>query len=176
MHVSWLCNHIVHIYTYTYICMVAMGTEQWTLSYERLIGLNTYGMTEGPDGRRCLHSAAPSALLAKMFCLLPCTSVISFPAVAEKNFCQVQQLRREILSVNYTRVNNAWMHWELVHDDTRHGEEILNLMRDCDLFAVGTDTIKPRKRKWNGRYRVYNTTHLLKDGKRRTTNLHYLCV
>ena len=56
-----------------------------------------------------------------------------------------------------------------------HGNKILDLMRDHDLFAVGT-LFKPKKKLWQGKQRVCNTTYMPKDETRRPTKLDYLCV
>ena len=56
-----------------------------------------------------------------------------------------------------------------------HGNKILDLMREFDLFAVDT-MFKPKRKLWNCRHRVYNATYLPKDRKRLPTKLDYLCV
>ena len=50
-----------------------------------------------------------------------------------------------------------------------HGDEVLDLMRDHDLFAVGT-LFKPKRKKWGGKVRVCNATYLPKDGKKGRLN------
>ena len=56
-----------------------------------------------------------------------------------------------------------------------HGEEILNLIREYDLFAVDT-SFKPGRKLWKHRYRYCNATYLPKDEDKRPTKLDYLCV
>ena len=47
-----------------------------------------------------------------------------------------------------------------------HGHLILELMREHDLFAVGT-LFKPKKKTWNGKRRLCNATYISKiEGKR----------
>ena len=48
------------------------------------------------------------------------------------------------------------------HKDGAHGEEVLNLMREFDLFAVGT-LFKPKRKTWQGRKRYCNSTYMPKD-------------
>ena len=56
-----------------------------------------------------------------------------------------------------------------------HGQDILDLMREHNLFAVDT-LFKPKRKKWDGRYRYCNATYLPKDRKKRPTKLDYICV
>ena len=61
--------------------------------------------------------------------------------------------------------------------DGDHGEEMLDLIRLHDLFAVDT-LFKPAKKRWGTerRSRLCNATHLQKDVTRRPTKLDYICV
>ena len=43
-----------------------------------------------------------------------------------------------------------------------HGQDIIDLMREHNLFAVDT-LFKPKRKMWNGRYRYCNATYLPKD-------------
>ena len=56
-----------------------------------------------------------------------------------------------------------------------HGQQVLDLMRQNDLFAVGT-MFKPKKKLWSDKYRRCNATYLQKDEKKRPTKLDYLCI
>ena len=56
-----------------------------------------------------------------------------------------------------------------------HGDEILDLMRENDLFAVCTQ-FKPRRKKWDGKYRLCNATYMPKTRGKRPTKLDYICV
>ena len=56
-----------------------------------------------------------------------------------------------------------------------HGKEILNLMQEFDLFAMGT-AFKPEKKLWAGKYRTCNATYMPKQEGKRPTKLDYLCV
>ena len=56
-----------------------------------------------------------------------------------------------------------------------HGQDIIDLMREHNLFAVDT-LFKPKRKMWNGRYRYCNATYLPKDRKKRPTKLDYICV
>ena len=56
-----------------------------------------------------------------------------------------------------------------------HGDQILSLMREHDLFAVGT-MFKPERKMWGGKLRVCNATYLSKEEGRRSTKLDYMCV
>ena len=60
-------------------------------------------------------------------------------------------------------------------NENGHGNKVLNLMREFDLFAVDT-LFKPKRKLWNDKYRECNATYLPKDGSRRPTKLDYLCV
>ena len=59
--------------------------------------------------------------------------------------------------------------------DDGHEEQILDLMRENDLFAAGT-LFKPKKKKWHGRYRVCNGTYRSKVANKRPRKLDYICV
>ena len=61
--------------------------------------------------------------------------------------------------------------------DGGHDEEMQELMRMFDLFAVDT-LFKPPKKRWGpeDRMRLCNATYLQKDETRRRTQLHYICV
>ena len=62
-------------------------------------------------------------------------------------------------------------------NENGHGDKVLGLMREFDLFAVCIDTMfKPKRKLWNDRYKVCNATYLPKDSERRPTKLDYLCV
>ena len=54
-----------------------------------------------------------------------------------------------------------------------HGEEILDIMRIYDLFAVDI-LFRPRRKKWQGKYRICNATYIPKDEKQRPTKLDYI--
>ena len=61
--------------------------------------------------------------------------------------------------------------------DNGHGEEILDLMRNFDLFAVDT-LFKPARKAWGeeGKMRYCNATYMAKDKKKRPRKLDYICV
>ena len=61
--------------------------------------------------------------------------------------------------------------------DNGHGNEVLDLMRCYDLFAVDT-LFKPARKTWpsSKRKRISNATYLPKDKTRRPTKLEYICV
>ena len=56
-----------------------------------------------------------------------------------------------------------------------HDKQVINLMREHDLFAVDT-LFKPKRRKWGSHYRYCNATYLPKDSNLRPTKLDYICV
>ena len=56
-----------------------------------------------------------------------------------------------------------------------HGQDVIDLMREHNLFAVDT-LFKPKRKMWNGRYRYCNATYLPKDREKRPTKLDYICV
>ena len=56
-----------------------------------------------------------------------------------------------------------------------HGDEILDLMRENDLFAVCTQ-FKPKRKKWNGKNRLCNATYMPKEAGKRPTKLDYICM
>ena len=61
--------------------------------------------------------------------------------------------------------------------DGGHGDEMLELMRLHELFAVDT-LCKPAEKRWGaeGRKRLCNASYLQKDATRRPTKLDYICV
>ena len=61
--------------------------------------------------------------------------------------------------------------------DNGHGEEMLNLMRSIDLFAVDT-LFKPERKAWGEekKLRHCNATHMAKHAKKRPRKLDYTCV
>ena len=59
--------------------------------------------------------------------------------------------------------------------DDGHEELILDLMRENDLFAVGT-LFKPKTKKWFGKYRACNGTYRSKEAGKRPRKLDYICV
>ena len=59
--------------------------------------------------------------------------------------------------------------------DDGHEEQILDLMRENDLFAAGT-LFKPKTKKWSGRYRACNGTYRSKEAGKRPRKLDYICV
>ena len=59
--------------------------------------------------------------------------------------------------------------------DDGHEEQILDLMRENDLFAVDT-LFKPKTKKWGGKNRACNATYRPKDTKKRPRKLDYICV
>ena len=56
-----------------------------------------------------------------------------------------------------------------------HGDEVLELMRQNDLFAVCT-LFKPKRKMWDGKKRRCNATYRPKEKGKRPTKLDYLCV
>ena len=56
-----------------------------------------------------------------------------------------------------------------------HDQEVLDIMRQYDLFAAGTK-FKPRKKIWSGKSRRCNATYLPKHADRRPTKLDYCLV
>ena len=61
------------------------------------------------------------------------------------------------------------------HEKNGHDQEVFDLMRQYDLFAVGTK-FKPNERLWSGKLRRYNATYLPKHVDRRPTKLDYCLV
>ena len=61
------------------------------------------------------------------------------------------------------------------HENKGHGNKVLDLMRTYDICAIDT-YFKPKRKKWQDRYRHCNATYMQKDGRRRPTKLDYLCV
>ena len=61
--------------------------------------------------------------------------------------------------------------------DNGHGEQMLTLMRNYDLFAVDT-LFKPKKKAWgeDKKMRYCNATYMAKDPKKRPRKLDYICV
>ena len=59
--------------------------------------------------------------------------------------------------------------------DEGHGELMLDLLRENDLFAVGT-LFRPKKKRWGGKNRVCNATYRSKDASKRPRKLDYICV
>ena len=61
--------------------------------------------------------------------------------------------------------------------DEGHGEEVLNLMRSFDLFAVDT-LFKPARKAWGEkkRMRYCNATYMAKGTAKRPRKLDYICV
>ena len=61
--------------------------------------------------------------------------------------------------------------------DNGHGENVLDLMRSHDLFAVDT-AFKPKRKRWPSslRKRVCNASYLDKDKSKRPRKLDYICV
>ena len=61
--------------------------------------------------------------------------------------------------------------------DNGHGEEVLALMRQFDLFAVDT-LFKPERKAWGekGKMRYCNATYMAKDSAKRPRKLDYICV
>ena len=55
-----------------------------------------------------------------------------------------------------------------------HGQDMIDLMREHNLFAVDT-LFKPKRKMWNGRYRYCNSTYLPKDRKKTDQTRLYLC-
>ena len=53
-----------------------------------------------------------------------------------------------------------------------HDDQILNLMRRFDLFAIDTK-FKPHRQLWSGKHHRYNETHLPKHEDRHPTKLNY---
>ena len=47
-------------------------------------------------------------------------------------------------------------------EDAGHGNDILDLLREFDLFAVDT-LFKSERKKWGGKYRYCNATYMPKD-------------
>ena len=59
--------------------------------------------------------------------------------------------------------------------DSGHGEKVLALMREFNLFAVDT-LFKPRMRGKKGDKKVNNATHIPKDAQRRPRKLDHILV
>ena len=61
--------------------------------------------------------------------------------------------------------------------DSGYGEEVLELMRQFDLFAVDT-LFKPARKAWGkkGRLRYCNATYMAKDEAKRPRKLDYIIV
>ena len=61
--------------------------------------------------------------------------------------------------------------------DNGHGKDILELMREFDLFAVDT-LFKPARKAWGKdmRMRYCNATYMAKDANRRPRKLDYILV
>ena len=60
-------------------------------------------------------------------------------------------------------------------EDAGHGNDILDLLREFDLFAVDT-LFKSERKKWGGKYRYCNATYMPKDETKRPRKLAYTCV
>lgn len=60
-------------------------------------------------------------------------------------------------------------------EEKGHDKQVLDLMRQYNLFAVGT-SFKPEKRIWSGKLRRFNATYLPKHEDRRPTKLDYFLV
>lgn len=71
----------------------------------------------------------------------------------------------------------TWKWCMTKRQDNEHGVQMLDLMRDYQLFAVDT-LFKPMRKVWGnkGRKRVCNATYLAKDTSKRPTKLDYFCV
>ena len=61
------------------------------------------------------------------------------------------------------------------NEDKGHDQQVLTLMRQFDLFAVGT-RFKPPRKNWDGKSRRCNATYLPKHEGRRPTKLDYFLV
>ena len=61
------------------------------------------------------------------------------------------------------------------NERTGHDQELLDLMRTQDLFAVET-RFKPKAKLWSGRKRLCNATYVPKHTERRPTKLDYFLV
>ena len=61
------------------------------------------------------------------------------------------------------------------HEQQGHDQEVLDLMRTQDLFAVET-RFKPKAKLWAGRKRQCNATYMPKHKERRPTKLDYFLV
>ena len=61
------------------------------------------------------------------------------------------------------------------HETKGHDQELLDLMRANELFAVDT-RFKPKRRMWDGRKRLCNATYMPKHVDRRPTKLDYFLV
>ena len=61
--------------------------------------------------------------------------------------------------------------------DNGHGEDVLELMREFDLFAVDT-LFKPARKAWGKekKMRYCNATYMAKDEERRPRKLDYILV
>ena len=74
-------------------------------------------------------------------------------------------------------VENCTGRWSMTtrDEDEGHDKQVLDLMRQYDLFAVGTK-FKPKERLWSGKSRRCNATYLPKHIDRRPTKLDYCLV
>ena len=75
-------------------------------------------------------------------------------------------------------VENCTGQWSMTkRKDNGHGEEVLDLMRAFDLFAVDT-LFKPERKAWgkNKKMRYCNATYMAKDSEKRPRKLDYICV
>ena len=61
--------------------------------------------------------------------------------------------------------------------DNGHGNKVLDLMRNFDLFAADT-LFKPQRKSWGPKRQKHlcNATYLPKDNAKRPTKLDYFCV
>ena len=61
--------------------------------------------------------------------------------------------------------------------DNGHGEDVLEIMRQFDLFAVDT-LFKSVRKTWGkeGEMRYYNASHVVKEESKRPRNLDYMLV
>ena len=105
----------------------------------------------------------------------------------------IKQLQTLLQSVNKTdciimmgdfncelqrNVENCTGKWCMTRSkDSGHGEQILELMRSFDLFAVDT-LFKPARKQWGEKkkMRYCNATYMAKNLSRRPRKLDYICV
>ena len=96
-------------------------------------------------------------------------------ATVNKNDCIIVagdlncQLRR-----NVEQCTGQWS-MTTKNENFGHDQEVLDLMRQYDLFAIGTN-FKPNERQWSGKPRRCNATYLSKHVDRRHTKLDYCLV
>ena len=89
------------------------------------------------------------------------------------SFCRDLVLLRYILIPYVEHCTGQWCMTKRYQKG--HGKQVINLMREHDLFAVDT-LFKPKRRKWGDRFRYCNATYLQKDNNLRPTKLDYICV